>query len=63
MVERVDLLFLTRVAVATEFTVSLPLAARCPRAIRISDGLIVDDGPGPQVALDNRTERARAANT
>jgi putative ABC transport system ATP-binding protein len=39
------------------------LAARCPRAIRISDGLIVDDGPGPQVALDNRTERARAANT
>ncbi|MGQ0504501.1 MAG: ABC transporter ATP-binding protein [Myxococcaceae bacterium] len=27
------------------------LAARCPRAIRISDGLIVADGPGPEVAL------------
>ncbi|RPH72201.1 MAG: ABC transporter ATP-binding protein [Myxococcaceae bacterium] len=39
------------------------LAARCPRAIRISDGLIVKDGPGPQVALENRTERARAAAT
>ena len=39
------------------------LAARCPRAIRISDGLIVNDGPGPQVALENRTERARAAAT
>ena len=39
------------------------LAARCPRAIRISDGLIVTDGPGPQVALENRPERARAAAT
>jgi putative ABC transport system ATP-binding protein len=39
------------------------LAARCPRAIRISDGLIVNDGPGPQVALENRTERARVAAT
>ncbi len=27
------------------------LAARCPRAIRISDGEIVADGPGQQVAL------------
>jgi putative ABC transport system ATP-binding protein len=27
------------------------LAARCPRAIRLSDGLIVADGPGPEVAL------------
>ena len=27
------------------------LAARCPRAIRISDGLIVADGPGREVAL------------
>jgi putative ABC transport system ATP-binding protein len=39
------------------------LAARCPRAIRISDGLIVNDGPGRQVALENRPERARAAAT
>jgi len=39
------------------------LAARCPRAIRLSDGLIVNDGPGPQVALENRTERARVAGT
>jgi putative ABC transport system ATP-binding protein len=39
------------------------LAARCPRAIRISDGLIVKDGPGPEVALDGRAERVRAAGT
>jgi putative ABC transport system ATP-binding protein len=39
------------------------LAARCPRAIRISDGLIVTDGAGPQVALENRPERARVAAT
>jgi putative ABC transport system ATP-binding protein len=26
------------------------LAARCPRAIRLSDGMIVADGPGPEVA-------------
>jgi putative ABC transport system ATP-binding protein len=39
------------------------LAARCPRAIRLSDGLIVADGPGPQVALENRPERARATAT
>ncbi|HET9158964.1 MAG TPA: ABC transporter ATP-binding protein [Myxococcaceae bacterium] len=39
------------------------LAARCPRAIRISDGLIVTDGPGAQVALENRAELARAAGT
>jgi len=37
------------------------LAARCPRAIRISDGVIVKDGPGPEVALDGRAERVRAA--
>ena len=37
------------------------LAARCPRAIRISDGVIVKDGPGPEVALDGRADRARAA--
>ncbi|HSE68228.1 MAG TPA: ABC transporter ATP-binding protein, partial [Gemmatimonadales bacterium] len=34
------------------------LAARCPRAIRLSDGLIVSDGPGRQVALESRPERA-----
>ena len=39
------------------------LAARCPRAIRISDGLIVTDGPGPQVALESRPELARVAGT
>jgi putative ABC transport system ATP-binding protein len=39
------------------------LAARCPRAIRISDGVIVKDGSGPDVALDGRAERARAAGT
>jgi putative ABC transport system ATP-binding protein len=27
------------------------LAARCPRAVRLSDGKIVADGPGPEVAL------------
>jgi putative ABC transport system ATP-binding protein len=27
------------------------LAARCPRAVRISDGVIVADGPGQQVAF------------
>jgi putative ABC transport system ATP-binding protein len=36
------------------------LAARCPRAIRISDGLIVADGPGRDVALESHPERARA---
>jgi putative ABC transport system ATP-binding protein len=39
------------------------LAARCPRAIRLSDGLIVTDGPGQEVALEGRGERARAAAT
>jgi putative ABC transport system ATP-binding protein len=39
------------------------LAARCPRAIRISDGIIVNDGPGRDVALENRAERARVAAT
>jgi len=29
------------------------LAARCPRAIRIVDGLVIADGPGRQVALAN----------
>ncbi|MBX5480427.1 MAG: ABC transporter ATP-binding protein [Myxococcaceae bacterium] len=36
------------------------LAARCPRAIRISDGTIVADGPGREVALGNLAEHARA---
>jgi putative ABC transport system ATP-binding protein len=39
------------------------LAARCPRAIRLSDGRIVNDGPGSEVALAGRTERARAIAT
>ena len=29
------------------------LAARCPRAVRIVDGLVVADGPGPRVAMAN----------
>ena len=29
------------------------LAARCPRAVRIVDGLVVADGPGKQVAMAN----------
>jgi putative ABC transport system ATP-binding protein len=29
------------------------LAARCPRAVRIVDGLVIADGPGKQVALAN----------
>jgi putative ABC transport system ATP-binding protein len=37
------------------------LAARCPRAIRLSDGEIVSDGPGAQVAVENAAERARQA--
>jgi putative ABC transport system ATP-binding protein len=37
------------------------LAARCPRAIRLSDGLIVADGPGPEVAL-GQTSMPRAAS-
>ena len=39
------------------------LAARCPRAIRNSDGHIVTDGPGREVALETRAERARAAGS
>ncbi len=29
------------------------LAARCPRAVRIVDGLVVADGPGIEVAMAN----------
>jgi putative ABC transport system ATP-binding protein len=29
------------------------LAARCPRAVRIVDGLVIADGPGRQVAMAN----------
>jgi putative ABC transport system ATP-binding protein len=36
------------------------LAARCPRAIRISDGQIVADGPGREVALNGATRRVSA---
>jgi putative ABC transport system ATP-binding protein len=36
------------------------LAARCPRAIRLSDGRVIGDGPGPEVAalVAARTVRA-----
>jgi putative ABC transport system ATP-binding protein len=37
------------------------LAARCPRAIRIVDGLVVADGPGREVALQNQADLERAA--
>lgn len=30
------------------------LAARCPRAVRLSDGRVVADGPGPEVAIMDR---------
>jgi putative ABC transport system ATP-binding protein len=29
------------------------LAARCPRAVRLVDGLVIADGPGPEVAMAN----------
>jgi putative ABC transport system ATP-binding protein len=35
------------------------LAARCPRAIRLSDGQVVADGPGQDLAVANAAERAR----
>ena len=37
------------------------LAARCPRAIRLSDGAVVADGPGREVAFGNSAEVARVA--
>jgi putative ABC transport system ATP-binding protein len=37
------------------------IAARCPRAVRLMDGKVVSDGPGAQVALESRAERARAS--
>jgi putative ABC transport system ATP-binding protein len=37
------------------------IASRCPRAVRLMDGKVVSDGPGAQVALESRAERARAA--
>jgi putative ABC transport system ATP-binding protein len=37
------------------------VASKCPRAIRIADGLVVDDGPGPDVA--KRAVEASAALT
>jgi putative ABC transport system ATP-binding protein len=36
------------------------LAARCPRAIRLSDGRIVGDGPGPEIAALGAARVARA---
>ena len=37
------------------------LAARCPRAVRVVDGLVVADGPGREVALQNQQDLERAA--
>jgi putative ABC transport system ATP-binding protein len=36
------------------------LAARCPRAIRLSDGRVVGDGPGPEIAALGAARAARA---
>jgi putative ABC transport system ATP-binding protein len=38
------------------------LAARCPRAVRLSDGIVVADGPGPEVARQNLEDLGRAAD-
>ena len=37
------------------------LAARCPRAIRLSDGVVVADGPGREVALEGLSSVAQVA--
>ncbi|MBI3184877.1 MAG: ABC transporter ATP-binding protein [Myxococcales bacterium] len=37
------------------------LAARCPRAVRLSDGEIISDGPGREVALQNLRDDPRLA--
>ena len=37
------------------------LAARCPRAVRLSDGRVVADGPGPEVARQNLEDLQGAA--
>ena len=37
------------------------LAARCPRAVRLVDGLVVADGPGERVAFENTLDLERAA--
>ncbi|MCA9674365.1 MAG: ABC transporter ATP-binding protein [Kofleriaceae bacterium] len=34
-------------------THEVAIAAQCPRAIRMSDGRVVDDGPGPRVAAES----------
>jgi putative ABC transport system ATP-binding protein len=39
------------------------IAAQCPRAIRMSDGRIVADGPGPHVAAELGLGPAAAAVT
>lgn len=39
------------------------LAARCPRAVRIVDGLVTADGPGRDVALANSLEMAAGADS
>lgn len=38
------------------------IAAQCPRAIRVLDGHIVDDGPGPRVAADLAAQHMSAVN-
>jgi putative ABC transport system ATP-binding protein len=38
------------------------LAARCPRAVRLSDGKIIDDGPGARVAWADRAAAPKVAS-
>jgi putative ABC transport system ATP-binding protein len=37
------------------------LAARCPRAVRIVDGLVIADGPGRDVAMGSADAHAGGA--
>ncbi len=37
------------------------LAARCPRAVRLSDGNVIADGPGREVAMQNLRDDPRLA--
>jgi putative ABC transport system ATP-binding protein len=37
------------------------LAARCPRAVRLSDGKVIADGPGREVAMQNLRDDPRLA--
>jgi putative ABC transport system ATP-binding protein len=38
------------------------LAARCPRAVRLRDGIVIADGPGMDVAVDSTPALAQSAS-